>query len=80
MEIDSFQLRKIAFFCSVTGILLLAFFTNFLQEQKISLKELNESMLNQKVSVKGIVSEKEINYSGHLVFYLNEENTKIKVI
>jgi uncharacterized membrane protein len=80
MDFDAFFIRRIAFFCSLTGLILLMISSNFFQEKLINLNEINENQLNEIVLIQGIVSDKKINFSGHLLFLINQEKNKMQVI
>lgn len=57
MEITDEKLLKIALITALVGIIGLIIFTPTIEVKEVSIKEINRGMIDEEVSVKGVISE-----------------------
>ncbi len=80
MFFSIFFVRKLALTCSILGLILLIVFNNFFQIPLTNLRDLSEDSVGSVVLVEGVVVDKKIIFSGHLVFELVNNGSKMRVI
>ena len=75
------KIKKILLIAVLVGILILLFISQHLEPPLQSIRSLNESQINQKVKIEGVISKvKDYNNETFHILTLKESNSTIQVI
>ncbi|KZX14428.1 OB-fold nucleic acid binding domain-containing protein [Methanobrevibacter curvatus] len=81
MEITDEKIFKIALFTSLIGLVGMIIFSSYVEVKEVSIGDIDRSMIDEKVSITGIIDSIETSSSGKSVFIsLNDGKNKISIM
>ncbi|MDR3063744.1 MAG: RNA-binding protein [Methanobrevibacter sp.] len=81
MEITDEKIFKIAFFTSLIGLVGMIIFSSYVEVKEVSIGDIDRSMIDEKVSITGVIDSIETSSSGKSVFIsLNDGKNKISIM